>query len=651
MINNNLYYIIFDDTAFSNGLEIKGTMVYFKNIGYNDLGNALKSVKSLINRKKYENSKNKTQFINTLFPRNLDDTINLGGLLQIKHPCRININEIFHKDWYQESLIKFKFEPLVVVNNDNDDDDNKEMMVQYYKHLKTMNKDIWNWYHSIIPTQDYMNKVNKFLNEYLLIMIHKTLKLPNNQSTNSDAMMSIFGSISYGLFINKISDIDIGININVKKKNKQKKDNKNNKIKFLQLLSSKIKVNNKNIFDKKSSNKKNKKSIKKPKVNKHVKYNKKMKKLEMELMLKHKEKKEIVINEERFDVRVPILKIYVRNLKLSMDISINNESNLVSKLIMLYVKYDIRIRPFLCAIKYWSYQRSICDAFKGYLNTFGWILLSIKFLQTGLEIPILPIMKINIKNGKVMINKQNLNKDNKINKDTISELLSSFFEYFANFNFDKYQISITNENKYELKDVDKFSVKPHQTVWIIQHPLIKQVNVSTSVKKWTSHLMKQQLSIASDTILSSSWNILTQKISDKTQTLFADPEYKESCLQFRNLRYDVNKQHIKKFVSRIAKPISIIMSSYKSGRHIGKCYVAFKSPQIAHNVMAELNGNLLFGRPVIILFAPIQSIQDDHHQNNDDNDQEMTDTKYIKPINPTRKIRLIGQETTNLLID
>ncbi len=237
-------------------------------------------------------------------------------------------------------------------------------------------------------------------------------------------------------------------------------------------------------------------------------------------------------------------------------------------------------------VKYFINRKSINNAFKGYLNSFGWILLGINVLQFGLDIPILPLMKIDIKTGEVMINKNNLNAK-EVNKDTIGELLSSFFEYYINFDFNKYQISIISNEKYELKQLDTFNIKPHQSIWVVQHPLITHINVVSSVKKWTAHLMKQQLVIGNEIILKSNWNKLMGKVSDKTQTISVDPTYECKCLLLRNLRYDVNEKHINKFINRIAKPIGGVMSKYKSERHIGKCYVAFESAQLAHNVKWE----------------------------------------------------------------
>jgi len=316
-------------------------------------------------------------------------------------------------------------------------------------------------------------------------------------------------------------------------------------------------------------------------------------------------------------------------------------SNCVSKLIMLYVKYDARVRPLLCAIKYFVAQRAICNAYTGYLNTFGWILLAIKFLQNGLPIgrAILPLMKMDLKTGQVMINKANMNGDE--NKDTVAELLSSFFEYYANFNFGKNQVSISTDIRLQEKNVSQFvNMRPHQGVWIIEHPLDKTLNVATSVKKWTAYLMQKQLANAADVVLSSDWTALTEQISEKSQTMDADPNYECSCLLLKNLRYDVKKEKILQFISRVDKPISIVLSAYKSGRHVGKAYVAMSSPQIAHNVMAELNGNLILGRPVIMQFAPIELMDDD-----EDDDVKQGDTDVnMRSVNTRRRIRLVGNK-------
>mmetsp|Transcript_41336 Transcript_41336/g.67999 ORF Transcript_41336/g.67999 Transcript_41336/m.67999 type:complete len:201 (-) Transcript_41336:104-706(-) len=157
--------------------------------------------------------------------------------------------------------------------------------------------------------------------------------------------------------------------------------------------------------------------------------------------------------------------------------------------------------------------------------------------------------------------------------------------------------------------------------------------------------MKQQLSKASDEILSGDWDTLTAKMTDVTLARHADPDYKETCLLLCNLRYDVTKTHVTRFVSRVAQPISVVMSSYESGRHIGKCYVAFDSPQTAHNVMAELNGNLLLARPVIMLFAPIESMEDDTADADGKNASAVSREIQMKAMDTEQRLVLIDNDS------
>merc|ERR1712204_41138 len=80
----------------------------------------------------------------------------------------------------------------------------------------------------------------------------------------------------------------------------------------------------------------------------------------------------------------------------------------------------------------------------------------------------------------------------------------------------------------------------------------------------------------------------------------------------------VDEASVRKFVGRCARPMSVAMSKYRSGRHIGKCYVAFESVKDAHCVMAELNGNLLRARPVVMEFANIDEEEMDVDEDEDE---------------------------------
>merc|ERR550525_559887 len=121
--------------------------------------------------------------------------------------------------------------------------------------------------------------------------------------------------------------------------------------------------------------------------------------------------------------------------------------------------------------------------------------------------------------------------------------------------------------------------------------------------------MKQQISVAADTILKSEWGTLTRELPELPLSSRADPYFKHNCLLLRNLRYDVDERRVRLFVRRVADPISVALGAFESGRHIGKAFVAMESPAVAHQVMAELKGNLLLGRPVVMEFAHLENME------------------------------------------
>ena len=92
---------------------------------------------------------------------------------------------------------------------------------------------------------------------------------------------------------------------------------------------------------------------------------------------------------------------------------------------------------------------------------------------------------------------------------------------------------------------------------------------------------------------------------------------------------------------RVAEPVSVQISSYRSGRHVGKAYVAMESPAVAHRVMAELSGNLLLGRPVVMMFVPIDTMEADLAEQNKRNDAAQSG-EALRPIK-------IGGKTIHLL--
>jgi DNA polymerase sigma len=61
-----------------------------------------------------------------------------------------------------------------------------------------------------------------------------------------------------------------------------------------------------------------------------------------------------------------------------------------TSLLRTYCEQDPRAGPFLQLVKCWAKHRQVCDASMGFLNSFGWCLLAINFLQM---IGILPCLQ------------------------------------------------------------------------------------------------------------------------------------------------------------------------------------------------------------------------------------------------------------------
>jgi len=171
-----------------------------------------------------------------------------------------------------------------------------------------------------------------------------------------------------------------------------------------------------------------------------------------------------------FHCKVPILKIKDNSYDLQADLSIWRGQGVVSDLIMQFIQYDKRVQPFLIAIKYWSKRRRINDASQNMINSFGYVILALKFLQMLGIIPIRPTTDEPIARKEIPVN--------------LGDILVGFFDFYANFPFDSHQISILKEG-IQLKNPSEFDVREIQTVMILQDPIEISNNVARNVREGT----------------------------------------------------------------------------------------------------------------------------------------------------------------------
>ena len=168
--------------------------------------------------------------------------------------------------------------------------------------------------------------------------------------------------------------------------------------------------------------------------------------------------------------KVPIVKFTDSRTKIPIDISINNSLAIYNtSLLKLYNDCDVRVRPFVLAIKNWALHRGICNAAYGTFSSYAWTLIALQFLQTT-NPPVLP----NIQQGDKRILREvegtiydltmNENPADLIksdNNDNVGHLIIDFFDQFSNnWPWDENVISIRSGKMISRKEKNWEEDKP-----------------------------------------------------------------------------------------------------------------------------------------------------------------------------------------------
>lgn len=218
--------------------------------------------------------------------------------------------------------------------------------------------------------------------------------------------------------------------------------------------------------------------------------------------------------------KVPILKITDPCYKIEMDIScFRSESGIyeVGELLAKYCEYDPRVRPFLVAIKGWSKRRGLNDARNYFINSFGWVMLCIKYLQC-LSPPVLPVY---VATGKINYNdfvvKTVHGASKSSNKMNIGQLLCGFFEFWARFDYSNDMISVRQPGIQD-KNFMQFKAKSsHQTLMLIEDPLEPSHNVAKNVRKDTLEAMIEDFRRGAVLCRNSGWQDLCKEVKRQSQ--------------------------------------------------------------------------------------------------------------------------------------
>ncbi|KAI8579071.1 hypothetical protein K450DRAFT_243716 [Umbelopsis ramanniana AG] len=145
--------------------------------------------------------------------------------------------------------------------------------------------------------------------------------------------------------------------------------------------------------------------------------------------------------------KVPIVRLWDKDLNLACDINVNNTVALHNtKMVRTFIDIDPRVRPLTMIIKHWAKQRQLTDAGNGgTLSIYAWICMILNFLQMR-QPPILPILHDT--EGKKPATWFNDDLDSlygfgTANSESVGGLLYAFIRHYAvEFDYEKQVISL-----------------------------------------------------------------------------------------------------------------------------------------------------------------------------------------------------------------
>ncbi|XP_058446222.1 poly(A) RNA polymerase gld-2 homolog B-like isoform X3 [Malaya genurostris] len=162
---------------------------------------------------------------------------------------------------------------------------------------------------------------------------------------------------------------------------------------------------------------------------------------------------------EEFSViqaKVPILRFRDTTNSIVVDLNYNNSVGIRNThLLYCYSQMDWRVRPLTLVVKMWAQHHNINDAKNMTISSYSLVLMVIHFLQYGVSPPILPCLHamhpdkfVVCESLQRMSDFSNLDLTETVepykndNSQSLGELFLQFLEYYANFDYTHYAISV-----------------------------------------------------------------------------------------------------------------------------------------------------------------------------------------------------------------
>lgn len=156
---------------------------------------------------------------------------------------------------------------------------------------------------------------------------------------------------------------------------------------------------------------------------------------------------------EVIKAKVPILRFRDTERAIDIDINYNNCVGVKNThLLYCYSQCDWRVRPLTLVVKLWARSHDINNAKNRTISSYSLTLMVIHFLQCGVKPKILPCLHDQYpEKFKIMRSQYDLGYVNTMehfgtfhtkNKQPLGELMLQFLEYYSNFDFRRYAISV-----------------------------------------------------------------------------------------------------------------------------------------------------------------------------------------------------------------
>jgi len=282
----------------------------------------------------------------------------------------------------------------------------------------------------------------------------------------------------------------------------------------------------------------------------------------------HKVKKSKKFKVKRIlHAKVPILKLTDPLYDMETDISVYKNHDATVKYLreITWWNGDDRIRQLIVAIKHWSKRRELNCTMTGKINSFGYTILVLKYLQI-VDPAIVPVMdhqmvKMGDKQREKILNSAKWKAQSEedpfrkywttssdyhsmrllphkkavgdSNEHTLNELVYGFFEFWGQFDYTRFQVSLHTRGMAK-KHRWGYKQQKNQLTFVIQDPVDTEHNVAKNVREETAELLIHEFKRAQLLLLyGASWDDVCVGTDEHGNVWYAEVLW-EQVMQYRN---------------------------------------------------------------------------------------------------------------------